>query len=81
MKKNKPYPDCYLEAVERLGISKEEAIAVEDSLTGAKAATNAGLDVIVIPDCNLHHRYTDEELSSISCVAQGDDLRIIQQLL
>ncbi|MEU6095145.1 HAD family phosphatase [Streptomyces sp. NPDC047079] len=42
----KPSPDTYVEAVRRLGAECGEALAVEDSLNGLKAAVDAGLRVI-----------------------------------
>lgn len=46
---SKPAPDLYLEACRRLGVSPEEAVAVEDSPRGSAAARAAGLFVIGIP--------------------------------
>jgi HAD superfamily hydrolase (TIGR01509 family) len=43
VKRGKPHPDGYLAALERLGVAAEHAIAVEDSATGVRAATAAGL--------------------------------------
>ncbi|MGW1257747.1 HAD family hydrolase [Streptomyces sp. NPDC002513] len=42
----KPSPDTYAEAVRRLGVEREGALAVEDSLNGLRAAAGAGLRVI-----------------------------------
>ena len=42
----KPAPDVYLKALKDLGVSAEHALAVEDSLTGAKSAVNAKIDCI-----------------------------------
>lgn len=42
----KPAPDLYLLALERLGVSAENAVAVEDSKTGTAAAKAAGLYTI-----------------------------------
>ncbi len=39
----KPKPDVYLRAMEQLGISPQNCIAVEDSTTGASAAVSAGI--------------------------------------
>ena len=41
--KLKDNPDIYLLAAKTLGITPEEAAAVEDSLTGMRAATSAGI--------------------------------------
>lgn len=42
----KPAPDVYLKAVKELGVLPENALAVEDSSTGAKAAFNAKMDCV-----------------------------------
>lgn len=39
----KPRPDVYLRAMEQLGISAQNCVAVEDSVTGATAAVSAGI--------------------------------------
>jgi HAD superfamily hydrolase (TIGR01509 family) len=45
----KPYPDPYLLAAELLGVSANDCLAIEDSGTGAAAASAAGCDVLVVP--------------------------------
>lgn len=45
----KPAPDVYLRACELLGVAPSEAIAFEDSRTGAAAARAAGLWVVMVP--------------------------------
>ena len=50
LKRSKPYPDSYLEALRVMNIGPENAIALEDSVTGFRAATAAGIDCIVCPD-------------------------------
>ncbi|WP_343240126.1 HAD family phosphatase [Streptomyces sp. SID12488] len=45
----KPAPDVYREALSRLGVAPEHALAVEDSLTGVSAARAAGLRVVAVP--------------------------------
>jgi HAD superfamily hydrolase (TIGR01509 family) len=44
----KPAPDGYLLALDRLGLTAAEAIAIEDSPTGLQAARSAGLPVIAV---------------------------------
>jgi len=45
----KPAPDLYLRACELLGVPPSQAVAIEDSRTGAAAARAAGLWVVMIP--------------------------------
>lgn len=46
----KPAPDVYREAVARLGIDPGRAVAIEDSLPGLRAARDAGLVTIAVPN-------------------------------
>jgi beta-phosphoglucomutase-like phosphatase (HAD superfamily) len=46
----KPRPTLYLEALDALGVSAEEAIAFEDSPNGALGAKRAGIYVVGIPN-------------------------------
>ncbi|MEU7382946.1 HAD family phosphatase, partial [Streptomyces sp. NPDC042207] len=42
----KPHPGTYTEAVRRLGVGDGNALAVEDSVNGLRAAVGAGLKVV-----------------------------------
>jgi beta-phosphoglucomutase-like phosphatase (HAD superfamily) len=42
----KPFPDIYLKAAERLGARPADVIVFEDSLTGLRAAVDAGMRVV-----------------------------------
>ncbi|MDH6199299.1 beta-phosphoglucomutase [Mycobacterium frederiksbergense] len=46
--RSKPEPDCYLRALELLGVDAERAIAFEDSPTGFAAANAADLPVVMV---------------------------------
>jgi beta-phosphoglucomutase-like phosphatase (HAD superfamily) len=46
----KPAPDIFLAAAERLKVSPAECLALEDSDNGIRAAYNAGMAVIIVPD-------------------------------
>ena len=46
----KPYPDLYHATLECLGIGADEAIALEDSPSGATAAVAAGVFCVVVPN-------------------------------
>lgn len=54
---SKPEPDPYLEVLDRLEIEAGEALAFEDSVTGAKASQAAG-----IPTVGISAAHTPEEL-------------------
>jgi putative hydrolase of the HAD superfamily len=45
----KPSPDLYLAALDRLGLTADQAVAIEDSPNGSKAALRAGLFCVVVP--------------------------------
>lgn len=46
---NKPDPEPYARALELLGVSAAQSLAVEDSPTGSASALGAGLPVLVVP--------------------------------
>lgn len=47
----KPAPDIYHKAIELLGKSPKECLALEDSPNGVTSAYRAGCNVIMIPEC------------------------------
>ncbi|MEW5831355.1 MAG: HAD family phosphatase [Campylobacterota bacterium] len=50
----KPFPDPYLQGLERLGGAKEQTIVVEDSERGLRAAVAAGIECVIV-----HNRFTE----------------------
>ena len=46
----KPAPDAYLTAAARLGLEPAHCLALEDSYSGVRAASAAGMAVIMAPD-------------------------------
>jgi len=50
VKKVKPDPELYTQTMECLGVKGDEAIAIEDSPNGAKAAKLAGMHCVVVPN-------------------------------
>ena len=46
VKRNKPYPDIYLLAAEKLNIRPEQCVAIEDSGPGVESAKSAGMKCI-----------------------------------
>jgi HAD superfamily hydrolase (TIGR01509 family) len=51
----KPDPELYRTAVQRLGVEPSEAVAIEDSLNGLRAAKAAGLACVVVPNAFTQH--------------------------
>ena len=50
VQQGKPHPDIYLRAAEKLGISPEACLVIEDSLAGIAAGKAANMRVAAIPD-------------------------------
>jgi len=50
VQQGKPYPDIYLRAAKKLGISPEACLVIEDSLAGIAAGKAANMRVAAIPD-------------------------------
>ncbi|MFB9274129.1 HAD family hydrolase [Cohnella cellulosilytica] len=50
VKRVKPDPELYVLAAEALGVAPEEALAVEDSMNGLRAAKAAGLWGLAVPN-------------------------------
>jgi beta-phosphoglucomutase len=59
---HKPNPDCYLKAVENLGLKPSDCIGIEDSVSGIKAAKAAGLFVIGVATSLPAHYLTHADL-------------------
>jgi HAD superfamily hydrolase (TIGR01509 family) len=47
--RGKPAPDVYVDVVAALGVAPGDAVAVEDSTNGVRAALAAGLHVVAVP--------------------------------
>jgi HAD superfamily hydrolase (TIGR01509 family) len=50
VEKEKPAPDCFLLAAERLAVEPEECVVIEDAEKGILAAKNAGMKATAIPN-------------------------------
>lgn len=65
----KPHPAVYREVLERTGLLPEQAVAVEDSANGVRAAVSAGLRCVA-----AQNSYTrTHDLSAAQLVADGLD--------
>ena len=51
--RGKPAPDVYLEAAGRLGVAPERCAAIEDSESGIRSASAAGMCVVAIPNSSF----------------------------
>ncbi len=61
--RRKPFPDIYLHALERMGARAEDSIAIEDSLSGVRAARAAGIFVIAVKnDFTRSHDLSEADL-------------------
>ena len=60
VKETKPNPDIFLKTADKLSISPEQCIVIEDSSAGIEAAFNAGMIPIHVVDL----KEADEEILS-----------------
>jgi len=59
---SKPAPDCYLLALERLGLPAADCLAIEDTQHGLRAARAAGIRCLVLPTpMSRHHDFEGAE--------------------
>jgi beta-phosphoglucomutase-like phosphatase (HAD superfamily) len=78
----KPRPTLYLEALERLGVAAEEAVAFEDSPNGITAANAAGIYCVAVPNpttASLDVTHADLVLRSLEEVPLPELLRRVEQ--
>lgn len=63
----KPHPEPYLKAAGLLGVAPEDVLAVEDSPTGLRSASSAGMMAVLAPDLIV----PDEETRGLAvCVVE-----------
>ena len=60
--KGKPNPEVFLKSCEKLGVSPNEALVLEDSEAGIQAAHSADIRVICIPDM----KYPEKEYAEMT---------------
>jgi HAD superfamily hydrolase (TIGR01509 family) len=78
----KPRPTLYLEALDRLGLAVEEAVALEDSPNGVSAAKAAGLFCVAVPNgvtASLGLDEADLVVSSLADLPLRELLRLASQ--
>lgn len=73
--RTKPNPDLFLEALRQLEVRKEEAVVLEDSPNGVKAAKTAGIFVVAVPNpltARLAFEEADLRLNSLAGLSFSD---------
>jgi HAD superfamily hydrolase (TIGR01509 family) len=73
--KTKPDPELYRTALDRLDLKPPEALALEDSTNGIRAAKAAGLFCIAVPNpltANMDLQQADLRLTSLDAVSLGE---------
>lgn len=53
VERSKPEPDIFLKAAHLCGLKPEQAVVLEDSENGVRAAVAAGIPVICVPDLKM----------------------------
>ncbi|TVR46430.1 MAG: HAD family hydrolase, partial [Puniceicoccaceae bacterium] len=74
----KPDPALYRLALERLGVRAEEAVALEDSANGVRAAKRAGLRCVAVPNritAGLDFSEADLKVASLAAFTLDDLFR------
>jgi HAD superfamily hydrolase (TIGR01509 family) len=78
----KPLPTLYLEALDRLSVTAQDAVAFEDSPNGITAAKAAGIYCVAVPNpttASLDVTHADLVLRSLEEVPLGELLRRVEQ--
>ncbi|MBI4306089.1 MAG: HAD family phosphatase [Chloroflexi bacterium] len=65
VKRHKPHPEIYLLTAKKIGVQPSEAIAIEDSPTGIRAALSAGMACVAISN-----QFTDGKLRAQAFLSQ-----------
>ena len=68
---NKPAPDIYLHAAERLKVAPQECLAFEDTPPGVQAAVTAGMTVIAVPNEYTRTLEFPGARAVVNCLAEG----------
>jgi HAD superfamily hydrolase (TIGR01509 family) len=83
----KPHPEPYLTAMEKLGVSGTDCIAIEDSLTGVMSAEASGARVLGVPHMvaipakpnrNRANSLSEIGWEEISIIMSGQELDLVR---
>lgn len=72
----KPAPDAFLLAAKRLNIEPSLCLALEDSLSGVRSASSAGLMTVMVPDT-----VAASENEARLCICIANDLHQVRAML
>ncbi len=61
--RSKPDPEVFNKACEKMGVEKDEAVIIEDSVNGATAAHNGGIRCFVVED-TIHFTSEEDKLAT-----------------
>ncbi len=75
----KPAPDVFLKAAEKIGVPPKECAAFEDSINGIKAAYEAGMFAIMVPDLIQPDDVT-KNLASAVCKSLDEAIPILKRI-
>lgn len=70
---SKPAPDCYLLALERLGVAADECVAIEDTEPGVAAAAAAGIRCLAVPTAMSRHHDFSRALAVLDGMGEAVD--------
>lgn len=76
IERGKPSPDIYLKACEKLQVSPDETVGVEDSINGVIAASDAGLYTVMVIDLISPNDITRKKASRIS-----DSISVLKEII
>ena len=72
--RSKPAPDIFLKAAEQLSADPSECIVIEDSFNGVRAASAAGMKVIMVPDL----LQPDDEIRSLAFAVKPSLIEVLE---
>ncbi|WP_332875435.1 HAD family hydrolase [Ornithinimicrobium sediminis] len=75
--RGKPDPEPYRVAAQRLGVEPARCVAIEDSPTGVRSATSAGVPTLAVPHIvDVPAQPGARQVSTLAAVRAGDLLRL-----
>ncbi|OAV45964.1 HAD family phosphatase [Lewinella sp. 4G2] len=76
--KGKPNPEVFQQAADGINVRLQDCIIFEDSVTGAKAANNAGCPVVVLTTTHTEPEFTEVEVANFREDFLGLELGVVK---